>query len=106
MSIESQTGKVLASATSPENELVIIAKESDWAEQEPAVWWEHVKESARQDEELSSFFADRRTPQAEANPERLYVEAEAERNWQSCINISRATNKRCVMTFFEPRVMI
>jgi len=41
--IESQTGEVLATATSPEKELEIIAKESGWAEQEPAVWWEHVK---------------------------------------------------------------
>ncbi len=41
--IESQTGKVLASASSPEKELEIIAKESGWAEQEPAVWWEHLK---------------------------------------------------------------
>ena len=41
--IESQTGKVLATATSPEKELEIIAKESGWAEQEPAVWWEHIK---------------------------------------------------------------
>jgi xylulokinase len=38
----------LASATSPEKELEIIAKESGWAEQEPAVWWKHVKEATRQ----------------------------------------------------------
>jgi len=30
----------------------------------------------QQDEELNSFFADRRMPQAEANPERLYVAAD------------------------------
>jgi len=30
----------------------------------------------RQDEELNSFFTDRRMPQAEANPERLYVAAD------------------------------
>ncbi len=46
--IESQTGKVLASATSPDKELDIIAKESGWAEQEPVVWWKHVKEATRQ----------------------------------------------------------
>ena len=41
--MEAQTGKVLAAATSPEKELEIIAKEIGWAEQEPAVWWKHVK---------------------------------------------------------------
>jgi len=46
--IESQTGKVLASAASPEKELEIIAKESGWAEQEPAVWWEHVRKATQQ----------------------------------------------------------
>ena len=45
--IESQTGKVLASATSPEKELEIIAKESGWAEQEPAVWWMHLKAATK-----------------------------------------------------------
>ncbi|OHB80095.1 MAG: carbohydrate kinase [Planctomycetes bacterium RBG_16_55_9] len=41
--MEAQTGRVLASATSPDRELEIIAKQLGWAEQEPAVWWEHVK---------------------------------------------------------------
>jgi xylulokinase len=45
--IESRTGKVLASATSPDKELEIIAKESDWAEQEPEVWWENVKKATK-----------------------------------------------------------
>ena len=46
--IESQTGKVLASATSPEKELEIIAKESGRAEQEPSTWWEHVRKATQQ----------------------------------------------------------
>jgi len=41
--MEAQTGEVLATATSPDKELEIIAKELGWAEQHPAVWWEHVK---------------------------------------------------------------
>jgi xylulokinase len=41
--MEAETGKVLATATSPEKELEITAKELGWAEQEPHVWWEHVK---------------------------------------------------------------
>jgi len=46
--IEAETGKVLATATSPEKELEIIAKELGWAEQEPAVWWEHVRKATQQ----------------------------------------------------------
>jgi len=46
--MDSQTGKVLASATSPNKELEIIAKESGWAEQHPSTWWEHVKEATQQ----------------------------------------------------------
>jgi xylulokinase len=41
--MDSQTGKVLASATSPDKELEIIAQKIGWAEQHPATWWEHVK---------------------------------------------------------------
>ena len=40
--MEAETGAVLATATSPEKELEIIAKELGWAEQQPSVWWEHV----------------------------------------------------------------
>ncbi len=40
--MEAQTGKVLATATSPEKELEIIAKKFGWAEQHPHVWWEHI----------------------------------------------------------------
>ncbi len=43
--LEAQTGKVLASATSPKKELEIIAKRSGWAEQKPLVWWENVKKA-------------------------------------------------------------
>ena len=40
--MEAETGKVLATATSPEKELDIIAEQLGWAEQQPSVWWEHV----------------------------------------------------------------
>jgi xylulokinase len=46
--MEAETGKLLAAATSPQKELEIIAKASGWAEQEPGVWWEHVKTATRQ----------------------------------------------------------
>ncbi|MHC4072516.1 MAG: xylulokinase [Planctomycetota bacterium] len=41
--MDAGTGKVLASATSPDRELEIIAEELGWAEQDPAIWWRHVK---------------------------------------------------------------
>ncbi len=41
--MDAGTGKVLAAASSPDKELEIIAKQLGWAEQHPAVWWEHVK---------------------------------------------------------------
>jgi xylulokinase len=40
--MEAQSGKVLATATSPEKELEIIAQRFGWAEQEPDVWWKNV----------------------------------------------------------------
>jgi xylulokinase len=45
--LDAETGKVLASASSPEKELEIIAKKIGWAEQHPHVWWEHVKEATQ-----------------------------------------------------------
>ena len=54
--MEAETGKMLATATSPDKELEIIAKELGWAEQEPSVWWEHVKEATAR---VSSLIARR-----------------------------------------------
>ena len=45
--MRADTGKVLAAATSPDKELEIIAKQKDWAEQQPTVWWEHVKAATK-----------------------------------------------------------
>jgi xylulokinase len=44
--MDSETGKVLASATSPEKELEIVAARPGWAEQHPQIWWENVKAAA------------------------------------------------------------
>jgi xylulokinase len=41
--IESETGKVIISATSPKTEMEISAPKPGWAEQHPETWWEHVK---------------------------------------------------------------
>ncbi|MHC4171782.1 MAG: xylulokinase [Planctomycetota bacterium] len=58
--MEGQTGKVLATATSPERELEIVAEELGWAEQEPAVWWEHVKKATRKIADSVQRTADRK----------------------------------------------
>jgi len=41
--LDAGTGKALASATSPDKELEMIAKKPGWAEQHPSTWWEHVR---------------------------------------------------------------
>ncbi len=46
--LDAETGKALASATSPEKELEIIAKQAGWAEQHPDTWWEHVRKATQQ----------------------------------------------------------
>lgn len=53
--MDSDTGKVLASATSPDKELDIIAKEIGWAEQHPSTWWEHVKKATAKIKSQAKF---------------------------------------------------
>ncbi len=55
--MEADTGKVLVSASSPEKELEIIAKELGWAEQHPHTWWEHVKTATRKIKAQAKFDA-------------------------------------------------
>ena len=40
--VDARTGRLVGSATSPDRELEISAPEPGWAEQDPAVWWEHL----------------------------------------------------------------
>jgi len=41
--LEAETGKTVASATSPKKEMEIIAARPGWAEQHPSMWWDNVK---------------------------------------------------------------
>ncbi len=53
--MDAETGKVLASATSPNKELEIVAKKAGWAEQHPETWWEHVKRATGQIKSKAKF---------------------------------------------------
>jgi xylulokinase len=47
--LEVSTGRVVASATSPDStELEIIASQAGWAEQHPDTWWNHVQAATTQ----------------------------------------------------------
>ena len=45
--IETDTGNLIASATSPQTELSIQAAKPGWAEQDPDVWWLHMVQATR-----------------------------------------------------------
>ncbi len=55
--MEAETGKVLATATSPDKELEIIAEKFGWAEQHPHVWWEHVIKTIQKIKSQADFDA-------------------------------------------------
>lgn len=40
--VNAETGELLGSATSPDQEMPITALQEGWAEQSPELWWEHV----------------------------------------------------------------
>lgn len=46
--LDIETGACLASAGSPKRELEIKAPQPGWAEQDPEVWWEHVRAATRE----------------------------------------------------------
>ncbi len=45
--LDCATGKPVAAATSPQQELEISAPQPGWAEQDPELWWEHVARATR-----------------------------------------------------------
>jgi len=45
--VDAATGKTVASAQYPDAEAPIIAKQAGWAEQEPEMWWNELKEATK-----------------------------------------------------------
>lgn len=43
--VDAQTGQTVASAQYPDSEASIIAKQPGWAEQEPEMWWDELKQA-------------------------------------------------------------
>ena len=41
--VETQTGRIAASAFYPRREMPIAAPRADWAEQDPAMWWDNLR---------------------------------------------------------------
>jgi xylulokinase len=41
--LDASTGKTLASASSPQNEMPMSAPQINWAEQDPELWWQELK---------------------------------------------------------------
>lgn len=54
-----ETGKSMASAQSPAEEMEMVALHPSWAEQHPDLWWEHVIQSVRQCLQKSGISSDR-----------------------------------------------
>ncbi|MET0261561.1 MAG: FGGY family carbohydrate kinase [Rariglobus sp.] len=45
--VDAATGRIVSAAQSPQHEMPISAPRSGWAEQDPAVWWEHTQLAIR-----------------------------------------------------------
>ena len=43
--VDSETGKCVASAFCPKHEMPIVSKHAGWAEQDPLLWWENLRQA-------------------------------------------------------------
>lgn len=46
--IDGETGDCLASAYYPKSEMTMISKKSGWAEQDPELWWDYLKQAVKE----------------------------------------------------------
>src|SRR5258708_1986391 len=46
--VEVRSGKAIQSVQSPKEEMPMLAPQPGWAEQDPAMWWEHAVKSVRE----------------------------------------------------------
>ena len=46
--IQADTGKLIASANSPQTEMEIFSPKHGWAEQDPELWWLHAIAATKQ----------------------------------------------------------
>jgi xylulokinase len=53
--INAQTGRLVASATSPDQEMAILAPQPGWGEQHPEDWWQEVIRATQRLKETHSF---------------------------------------------------
>ena len=52
--VDAETGKTIASAQYPDAEAPIIAKKAGWAEQDPEMWWNELKQATNRVSEKAS----------------------------------------------------
>ena len=45
--LDAASGRVVSAAQSPQHEMPIAAPQPGWAEQDPAMWWEHASLAIR-----------------------------------------------------------
>lgn len=55
--LKAETGRVVAAAVSPETELAILAERPGWAEQDPAIWWQHIRAATGKLKAQTGFIA-------------------------------------------------
>jgi len=53
--MNAETGLVVGSATSPKQEMEILALKSGWAEQHPESWWAHIKAATQEIKQNTPF---------------------------------------------------
>ena len=56
--VDAQTGQTVASAQYPDAEAPITSKQAGWAEQEPEMWWDELKQATKRVAEKAGSLAD------------------------------------------------